>query len=75
MALTLCEIAELANMTVTELLSFAERESRLKAVLEGVPLGVPGTGIPPKPHEMKIVLKQELSTFDYNESNETLFSQ
>jgi hypothetical protein len=59
---TLHEIADAANMSLEELLWFAEREPRLKMALDGIPVGEKDTGIPPKPSELRIVLKRELAT-------------
>ncbi|MDR2170713.1 MAG: hypothetical protein LBP59_11270 [Planctomycetaceae bacterium] len=64
---TLYEIADAANMTVSELLAFADREPQLKRELAGIPLGEPDSGIPPKPQELSIVLKRELESFNIDD--------
>jgi hypothetical protein len=58
------QIAEAANLTVAELLQFAEKEPQLKRAISGIPLGKPDSGIPLRPSELECVLKRELASFD-----------
>jgi hypothetical protein len=61
------QIAEAANLTVAELLYYAEREPQLKQAISGIPLGKPDSGIPLRPSELDCVLKRELASFGSDE--------